>query len=384
MIIKNAKILNDSFEFQMADLVVGKKIERIIPLGGYEKASNGETKIPNLETEMDIIDLKGDLLIPGLVDIHTHGAIGIDVMADNLDYAAWAGYLAENGITTFVATTMTEDDQIVMKTLDNLKCAERVYLEGPHINAAKRGAHDKNKIKPLTMDYFDKIKDKIDIITIAPEIDGNMEMIKVLTSAGIRVAVGHSTADYETGKKAFANGATLLTHTFNAMNQLEHREPNLVGAALENENVFCEVISDGVHLHPAVVRILYKILGDKRMVLISDGMAATGFKDGYYKQGGLDIVVKEQIGRTLDGALAGSTTNLMGMVKKAVSFGIPMESAIRMASATPAIAAGLDNMYGSISVGKIANLVWCKEDLAVCHVIREGKVQYSSASSMVQ
>ena len=175
-----------------------------------------------------------------------------------------------------------------------------------------------------------------------------------------------------------------MTHTFNAMNPLTHREPNLIGAALENENVFCEIISDGIHLHPAIVRILFKILGDERMVLISDGMAATGFPDGDYRQGGLDITVKNHIARTRDGTLAGSTTNLMGMVKKAVSFGIPLESAVRMASATPAAAAGLDKRFGSISMGKAANLVWCEEDLTVCSVIREGKVQYSSASSIVQ
>lgn len=366
MLIKNATILNDQFKFQLADLILSDTIDQIIP---KEKIDD---KFIESGMGKNVIDLKGDLLIPGLVDIHTHGAVGVDAMDEILDYKKWQNYLFENGITTFFPTTVTEDNEKILITLDNLSQAEGVYLEGPFLNAEKNGAHDKTKIQPIDLELLEKIKDKIKIIAIAPEIAGNMDVIKSITSMGIRVAVGHSSADYETGKQAYANGATMLTHTFNAMNPLTHRDPNLIGAALENDKVFCEVISDGVHLHPAIIRILYRILGAKRMLFISDSMSATGYPDGEYLLGKLVITVKDHIARTQYGAIAGSTTNLMGMVRKAVSFGVLLEDAVQMATLTPARAAGMDAKVGSIAIGKKANLVWCKKDLTICGVIYEG------------
>ena len=367
MIITNATLLNDQFKFQLADIVFGDTILQIIPKDRIEDHPKF------LENNPDGIDAKGDLIIPGLVDIHTHGAVGVDAMDKVLDYAKWRNYLLSNGITTFFPATVTEDDAAILTALENLRQADGIYLEGPYLNPEKNGAHDKTKIHPVDIKFIEQIKDRIKFIAIAPEIEGNMEAIQTILSYGIRVTIAHSAADYMTGKEAFVNGATQLTHTFNAMNQLTHREPNLVGAALENESVFCEVISDGVHLHPVIVRLLYRILGARRMVLISDSMAATGYNDGEYLLGGLHITVKDQIARTDYGAIAGSTTNLMGMVRKAVSFGIPVEDAIRMASLTPAVAAGIDTEAGSIRIGKKANLIRCKSDLTVCEVFKDGR-----------
>jgi len=366
MIIKNATILNEQFKFQLADLVLSDTIDQIIPKGKIEEKSGGTS------SDKDILDLQGDLLIPGLIDIHTHGAVGVDAMDENLNYEKWRNYLLENGITTFFPATVTGDFDKITKALKNLQQAAGVYLEGPFLNAEKNGAHDKTLICPADPDFIETIKDKITVIAIAPEIEGNMDVIKSLVSKGILVTIAHSSADYMTGREAYANGATLLTHTFNAMNPLTHREPNLIGAALENDKVFCEAISDGVHVHPAVIKILYRILGPRRMLLISDSMAATGYPDGEYLLGNLKVIVKDHIAHTEYGAIAGSTTNLMGMVRKAVSFGLPLEDVIQMATLTPARATGLDNVKGSIAAGKKADLIWCKRDLTICGVIKDG------------
>jgi len=366
MRIKNATILNDQFTFQLADLVLSDTIDQIIPKDTIGEKSTEEG------LDIDTLDLQGDLLIPGLIDIHTHGAVGVDAMDEKLDYEKWRNYLLENGITTFFPATVTGDFGKVTKSLENLRQAAGVYLEGPFLNAEKNGAHDKTLICPADPDFIETIKNKVTFIAIAPEIEGNMEVIKTLISNGIRVTLAHSSADYKTGKEAYANGATQLTHTFNAMNPLTHREPNLIGAALENDRVFCEAICDGVHVHPAVIRILYRILGPRRMLLISDSMAATGYPDGEYLLGNLKVIVKDHIAHTEYGAIAGSTTNLMNMMRNVVSFGIPMEDAIQMATLTPARAAGIDYVKGSIAIGKKADLIWCKKDLAICGVIKDG------------
>jgi N-acetylglucosamine-6-phosphate deacetylase len=361
MLIRNARILDASFDIRTADLLVGTRIEQIFP-GGVES---------DFHYAGAIVDVEGDLLIPGLVDIHTHGALGMDSMSASLEFARWRRYLQENGITTFFPTTVTEDDTAIERAVRNLADADGIYLEGPYINAEKNGAHDKNKIHPVDA-FLEKMAGKLRIVALAPEFPENMSVIEDLRTRGVRVSLGHSSADYETGRKAFEKGASLLVHTFNAMNPLTHREPNLIGAALDNDDVFCEVISDGIHLHPAIVRILFRILGPKRMVLISDSMAATGFQDGDYLLGDLKVTVRDHIARTEYGAIAGSTNNLMEMVRKAVSFGIPLPAAVEMASQTPARAAGIDQEVGSIQVGRQANLVRCSDDLTIKTVYYHG------------
>jgi N-acetylglucosamine-6-phosphate deacetylase len=224
------------------------------------------------------------------------------------------------------------------------------------------------------MELMDKIADRLKIVTLAPEFEENMAAISKLTAKGVKVSLGHSSADYETAKKAFDNGATQLVHTFNAMAPLTHREPNMIGAALDDEKVFCEVISDGVHLHPAIVRILSKLLGPKRMLLISDSMSATGLSDGEYILGGLKVIVKDSVARTEYGAIAGSTKNIMQMMRSAVSFGVPLEEAVEMATLTPARAAGIDSDVGSIEKGKIANMIWLGDDMEIKAVIYKGEV----------
>ena len=381
MYIKNAKVLNKDFRFQKADLMIGDRINYFIPLEDEDDVISGgcvknpvDSKGNPLPDDSENLDLCGGMLIPGLVDIHTHGALGMDSMSDDLDFPAWRKYMLANGITTFFPTTVTESENKIEESLERLKDADGVYLEGPYINSANRGAHDEKLIRIIDMELMDKIADRLKIVTLAPEFEENMAAISKLTAKGVKVSLGHSSADYETAKKAFDNGATQLVHTFNAMAPLTHREPNMIGAALDDEKVFCEVISDGVHLHPAIVRILSKLLGPKRMLLISDSMSATGLSDGEYILGGLKVIVKDSVARTEYGAIAGSTKNIMQMMRSAVSFGVPLEEAVEMATLTPARAAGIDSDVGSIEKGKIANMIWLGDDMEIKAVIYKGEV----------
>lgn len=359
MYIKNATILNGKFRFQKADLVISDRINEVLLLGNESDFSSGGC---------------GDILIPGLIDIHTHGALGMDSMSDDMDLCVWRQYMLDNGITTFFPTTVSESRDRIEKSVERLAGADGIYLEGPYINSKKRGAHDEQMIRTADTELLYKIAGKLKFVALAPEFEENMKVIPELVARGVKVSVGHSSADYITANKAFDLGATQLVHTFNAMDPLGHREPGLVGAALDNDRVFCEVISDGVHLHPAIVRLLAKILGPRRMVLISDSMAATGLEDGDYILGGLKVKVSEGVARTEYGSIAGSTKNLMQMLRSSVSFGIPFTEAVEMATLTPARAAGIDRDVGSIEKGKIANLVWLDKDLSIKSVIYQGKI----------
>ncbi len=358
MIIKNAKVLLDTFQFAETDVRFDETIREI----GTSLTSDNE----------EIIDGKGMYLIPGLIDIHTHGALGFEANGVDCDFDRWQKYLLSCGITTFFPTTITATGDEIITALKRLEKADGFNIEGPFISKAKKGAHDENKIIDIDVELMDKIKDKVKFTTVAPEINDNLSLIKDLTNLGIRVSIGHTAADYETCKKAFENGATHVTHTFNAMNPLHHREPALVGAAVENDNVFCEVISDGFHLHPSIVRLLYRALGPDRMVLISDAISPLGAPDGEYISGGMKVFVKNGEARLADGTIAGSTTDLMSGMKRAISFGIPMEDAIKMATLTPARASGMDKDRGSITVGKKADLVLLDEKLDITAVIYKG------------
>ncbi len=352
MIIKHAKVLNEQFEFTEKDLCFEDTI--LSTAGGEE------------------IDAAGCYVLPGLVDVHTHGALGFDANDDALDYDAWQAFLLKNGVTSFLPTTVTDTEENIVKALQKLEGSLGVNMEGPYISGEKRGAHAPEKICAIDLDFMERVKEQVKITTVAPEAYDNMDKISALTGMGIRVALGHSMADYDASKEAIQKGATQITHIFNCCPPLGHREPGLVGAALENENVYCEVISDGVHLHPSVVRFLYQTLGTERMVLISDAISATGLSDGKYNLAGLEVFVKGGEARLASGNLAGSTVTLYEAVKRAVSFGIPLSDAVKMASYTPAKALGLSGI-GSLAVGNDADILVVDKELNIKHVFYKGK-----------
>lgn len=348
MIYKNLRLFGKSVDIEIKD----EKIEKV---GKIDE--NGE-------------DCGGLGVYPGLLDIHIHGAMGFDTM----DFGALPKISmaeAEHGTTAFLPTTMTvgmdEIKRITDQETKNIGGAKILgfHMEGPYISPKYKGAQNEKHIKSPDITEFNTLKN-IKIVTVAPELAGGEDFIK---NCGAVVSLGHTECDFETGVKAIESGAKCLTHTFNAMPPLHHRNPGVIGAAIE-KNIYAQVICDGLHIHPAVIMALYKIFGKERMILISDSMRATGLSDGEYEFGGQMIDVKDSIARTKDGAIAGSTSFLWDCVRCAVRFGIPIEDAFYMATVTPA------NLIGEkpheVKEGNCADLVFADDDLNIKAVFVKG------------
>ena len=308
------------------------------------------------------IDLKGQAVIPGLIDIHAHGAVGVDTM-DGENIEKISEYLLKNGITSWLPTTMTVDMADITRvtdTIPNTKGAKILgyHMEGPYISKKRKGAQNERYIKNPDIAEFEALEN-IKMVTLAPELSGSMEFIKKCKAV---VSIGHTDCDYETATEAIKNGAKCLTHTFNAMPPLNHRNPGPIGAAID-ENIYVQVICDGLHIHKSVIKMLYRTFGADRMILVSDSMRATGLSDGEYEFGGQMIDVKNGIARTKDGALAGSTSNLRTCVKKAIEFGMPKVDAIKMASETPAKLLGIKK--GKIEVGYDADFAVVDDEMNI-------------------
>lgn len=319
--------------------------------------------------DCDGIDFQGKKAYPGLIDIHTHGICGIDTM--DVDFTELSKLYAKNGTTTVYPTTMTASYENILKVLtapisDTGARIEGFHLEGPYINEKYIGAQNSDYVRKPDVAEFNGFEN-VKIVTLAPELDGSMEYIR---QSGAVICLGHTAADYATGIMAANAGAKCITHTFNAMSPLKHREPALIGAAFDS-NMYVQVICDGEHIHPSVIRMLYKMFGVDRMILISDSMRAANLPDGEYDLGGLNIIVKDKIARTEDGALAGSTACLLDCVKCAISFGIPETDAFKMASETPAKLMGLNR--GSICIGAECDLIILDDKNDIDTVIINGK-----------
>lgn len=315
-------------------------------------------------------DFCGKRVFAGLVDIHTHGMGGIDTMDAELDKLSLL--YANAGTTTVYPTTMTAPHKDIVKVLiapvpeKGAKIAG-IHLEGPYISEKYKGAQNADYIRLPDINEFREY-DRAKIVTIAPELSGAIDYIK---NTDMLVCVGHTAADYDTAVKAADAGAKCVTHTFNAMPPLHHRMPSVLGAAFDND-MYIQVICDGKHIHPSAIRILYKLFGADRMVLISDSMRATGLPDGKYEFGGQEMTVTDGIARTPDGALAGSTSTLLDCVKCAIDFGIPEQDAFKMASETPAQMLGLN--CGKISEGYDCDLVVLDDSGNIDTVIINGKI----------
>jgi len=323
--------------------------------------------IGKTNSEAEVIDIKNNILLPGLVDIHSHGCVGYDTMdALPSEMAEMRRFMKKNGTTSWLPTTMTA----TMEDIDKVTKQEFIdigndgasipgfHMEGPYINVKYKGAQNEDFIKAPSVSEFSNLKN-IKILTIAPELEGSEETIRYCAENGISVALGHTDCDFDCAESAFAAGANCLTHTFNAMPPLLHRAPGPIGAALL-AGAYAQVICDGKHIHKAAINALYRMFGSDRMVLISDSMHATGLGDGEYIFGGQKVVVKDGTARTLEGALAGSTSTLFYCVKKAMEFGISADDAFKMASETPAKMLGLKK--GKIEIGYDAEFIVLDEN----------------------
>jgi len=363
MIVKNGNVFCDDGIFREKDI----------------RAENGiivEIGDDLTHVGCEVVDAAGCYVIPGLIDIHTHGAMGAD-FSDGTSEAIEeiAKFQLSRGVTGFLGTTMALDkDRLsgiceITKPHVNKRYPARavlygIYLEGPFISEERRGAQNPAYIQKPDYRLFESLYkesgDAIRIATVAPEIEGGLEFIKEAASL-CNVSLAHSTADYNAAHDAFVAGATHVTHLFNGMNPFGHREPGIIGAAFDS-GAYVEIIADGIHIHPSVIRAVFKLFGEDRVCLISDSMRACGLTDGEYDLGGQMVTVVGRTATIESGSIAGSVTTLADCMRNCVEFGIPLTKAIKAATINPAKSAGIDAVAGSLTVGKRADiLVLCKE-----------------------
>ncbi len=320
------------------------------------------------------VDVGEKRVIPGLVDVHTHGMFGHDTM--DADFETLCRMYANFGTTSFLPTTMTmgyDDLQRVTDAKTDFPGAEILgfHFEGPFIAQSQKGAQDPGNIKKPCFEDLSRFKN-IRMITVAPEEEGSEAFIR-RASEDMVVSLGHTDCDYETALAAFDWGANCLTHTYNAMPPFHHRAPGPVGAAFDR-NMYVQVICDGFHVLPPVMLATYKMFGPDRMVMISDSIRPAGLPDGIYEAGGLAIEKRDGVARIAgSNTVAGSSSTLWDCVCTAVKSGIPFDDAVQMATATPAALIGATKK-GRIAVGCDADLLIINEDMTIDTVILHGQV----------
>lgn len=338
------------------------------------------------------VDVSGCYVIPGLTDLHFHGCRGADFSdGDAEGLQIMADYELTRGVTQICPAGMTLETEQLEKICrmgaehrkHNKGGAELVgiHLEGPFLSMAKKGAQNGAWLQAPSVELLEHLMDcsegLVKLVSIAPELDGAMDFIKAVSDK-VTVSLAHTTAGYDIAKEAFDNGAHHVTHTYNAMPPFNHREPGVIGAAADCDQVYCEIICDGVHIHPAVIRATFRMMGKDRMILVSDTMRAAGMSDGAYTLGGQDVTVVGNKATLADGTIAGSATDLMSCMKTAVSFGISLEDAVTAAAVNPAKELGLYDQYGSLDVGKVANAVVLDQDLNIKAVLLRGEVAFGN------
>ena len=409
MLIRNALVYTENHRFEKRDLrIVGDRIN-----GSEADRITGSPEAPAEENraaaEEEVIDAEGLYALPGLVDIHLHGAAGFDLFdADPVSIRRIAEFEAENGVTAFCPAAMTCGEEKLKEILDsaaeygktegNGRAAELlgVRLEGPFLSPLKAGAQDPKYIRRGDTAFYREMQERcggmIRVLDTAPEEPGNLEMIREL-SKEVRISVAHTAADFETAQEAFRAGARQLTHLYNAMPGIHHRMPGPVIAALDlNAGIAAELIADGIHVHPAMVRFTFRNFGPENMILISDSMRACGLPAGQYELGGQAVTVLEEPVRISGGedasgstkkkavltdhpeTLAGSVATLYDCLRCAVlEMGIPLPDAVRAASENPARALGVYGEHGTLSAGAFADIILADKDLNIRAVILRGK-----------
>ena len=338
-----------------------------------------------------VLDAKGCYVIPGLVDVHFHGCVGedfSDATAEGLQKIA--DFELSQGVTYICPAGMTlPEDQLTAICKNTAAHRKRsaggaevvgAHLEGPFLCMAKKGAQNGDYLHDPDGAMLGRLQEAAEgcvrLVTLAPEQPDSVEFIRAAREMGIHVSVGHTTAGYETARAAFAAGADHATHLYNAMPPLAHRDPGVIGAAWEVPSVMAELICDGIHIHPAVVRLTFGLFGKERMILISDSLRATGMPDGEYPFGGQMIEVHGNRATILGHpeTLAGSVTSLMGCLRQAVSFGIPIADAVRSCTYNPAKSIGIDDRAGTLDIGKEASIVLLDEkDLSIRAIVFKGQ-----------
>ncbi|MDE7312322.1 MAG: N-acetylglucosamine-6-phosphate deacetylase [Eubacterium sp.] len=390
MIIKNANIYTTGKVFQKGEIRIQ------------------DGKFSSQTTEQKVIDAKGCYAIPGLIDMHLHGCAGYDLCDGTLEaLAKIAEHQANAGITGICPATMTLPKQELVRILRiaaeyKKQCETHsgmpdpvlagcgkgadllgINMEGPFISSEKKGAQDPKHIVPCSMEtaqeFIEASGGLVKLIGVAPENNPDFRSFITQLKGQVHISLAHTNADYDTAMAAFDAGADHAVHLYNAMPPFTHRQPGVIGAVCDSPHVHAELICDGIHIHPSVVRATFRMLGADRIVLISDSMRAAGMPDGSYTLGGLNVNVKNKKATLAsDGAIAGSASNLMECMRTAVThMGIPLEQAVACATVNPAKRLGVYKERGSIEVGKKADLVLLDDSLDVQLIIKDGKVLQS-------
>lgn len=336
-------------------------------------------------SDREAVDLTGHWIVPGFVDLHNHGGGGGSFTSgDAENVLTGVRTHRRHGTTTTVASTVTGDLDVLARQAALLsELVEQgelagVHFEGPFISPCRKGAHAEDLLRhpdPAEVrKLLDAARGTARMMTLAAELPGGLDSVRLLAEHGVIAAVGHTDATYEQTREAIDAGATVATHLFNAMPPLHHREPGPIAALLEDERVTVELINDGVHLHPSVTQLAFRAAGAERVAFVTDAMDAAGFGDGTYQLGAMEVTVVDGVARVPGGSIAGSTLTLDIALQRAVTVDqLPIQDAVRALSTNPARLLGLDDRVGSLVAGKDADLVVLDAELTVRGVLRKGE-----------
>lgn len=392
ILVRNARAV-------LADRIINDA-SLLIRNGLIERVMAGPTENDVRQAD-SILDLNGLTLFPGFIDIHIHGAVGVDTMDANVDdLARVSEFLASQGVTawlpTFVPASQSQYDSAVT-AVDQLMINQRdtgnssrgarvlgVHYEGPFVNTSQCGAlhtmHFRTFNEPSDLNSLKTPSDSetVRMITVAPEIDGGIALVKELSERGWTISIGHTHAELKTLEEAFAAGARHMTHFMNAMPQLHHRSPGPVGWGISRDDVTCDIIADGIHLDPFVLKLLMKAKGVNRLALISDAIAAAGKGDGEYTIWGETISVKDSRTSNSRGSIAGSVITMLDAVQMMLSVGASEVEVARLAATNPARVVGVDRHCGTIEEGKRADLVALDQERSARLTLIGGEVAFKA------
>jgi N-acetylglucosamine-6-phosphate deacetylase len=384
LLITNAKIITPE-----------RSIERGWLLARDGKIATIGVQNPPELNDTPVFDANGLTLLPGFIDIHVHGAVGADTMdADPESLQKMAAFFAKQGVTGFTPTTLTDSHERTLAALQTIKSMMNTphegaailgcHLEGPYLNLEKSGAQNTQYIRRADRAEATAYLDigVIRLLALAPEFEENHWLIEECVRRGITVSVAHTSATYQQMQNAIAMGINHATHTYNAMTGLHHREPGVLGAVMESNDVRCELIADNIHVHPAAMNVLWRAKGKDKLVLITDSMQAAGMPDGTYKIGDYDATVANGSATLANGTLAGSIITMQKAVRNfMLATGESLENIWQVMSLNPARAIHLAQRKGSLEVGKDADMVLVNHDIDVCLTVVGGKVVYNAADS---
>jgi len=374
MILKNATVLGHDFKLIKSSVRIENG--KIAEIGG---SVSGEKEI----------DLSEKLILPGFIDSHIHGGIGRLLESENPDLSVLTEYEAKKGVTAIAVTTASVEFQKLKEQLSKIADAAKmargskivaIHAEGPFLNKSKKGGMDEENIILPDVKKLDEMiisaKGLLKIITVAPDVTGAAEFISHAVKRGLTVSMGHTDSTIKQAQEAIKRGATQLTHAFNAMRAYNHREPGILGECLTNPGIVCEVICDYVHLHPKTVELIYRLKGAERINMISDATAVESMPFSGVTANGKKGAVKNGVIVLEDGTISGSAKTLLDGVKNLVKDNYPIEEVSKMASLNPAKSLKIDNLTGSIKVGKLADIVVLDKDYNVEYTFVNGNCVY--------